>query len=550
MLHTHAHCSRLSWGVAIGLGLFLWLCLTPVAAAADITVNSTADNTTAGDGLCTLREAVNNANANLDTTAGDCNAGTFMPTDNIHIPAGVYTLTTGFDNTNVHGDLDILSAGGNLLLHGAGAGLTTINGPGYVVGTDRILHLGVDAPAGIVVEVRGVTLREGHAPQGGGAIYVNGVFAVVSESIIADCEAVFAGGMSNNGNGGAIYVNAGFLTVQASQLLSNTARAGVVADVGGGAIYATESAYVTIEDSLLRNNRVTVPETQNNGTAGGAVYALGANLTIRRSQLISNSVAALFQADQGYGGAIYANTAALLIADSTLAQNSAPAHSGALHNDGASAEILRSTFSANGTPHGYGGAVANTGNMTLTNSTISGNTALMTAGGISNGFSGNLWLDNVTVSDNTCATAGGFAGGGCGVHTWGSSATVRNSILAGNHDLGSGRPLAPDASGGFVSLGNNLVGVAAGGFVDGVNGDMVGTAAAPRDARLLPLGDYGGPTQTHFQVWGSPTIDAIHGGFCPVIDQRGVHRPLGAGCDIGAVEYDGALCFLPVVVRE
>src|SRR5689334_21200434 len=63
----------LSLGVVlIGLGL---LNVAP-AYAATITVNSTADDATAGNGQCTLREAINNANAASDTSGGDCTAGT------------------------------------------------------------------------------------------------------------------------------------------------------------------------------------------------------------------------------------------------------------------------------------------------------------------------------------------------------------------------------------------------------------------------------------------------------------------------------------------
>ncbi len=59
-----------------------------VAYAATITVNTTADNLTAGDGKCTLREAIRNANADADTTSGDCPAGSGV--DQINLPAGVY----------------------------------------------------------------------------------------------------------------------------------------------------------------------------------------------------------------------------------------------------------------------------------------------------------------------------------------------------------------------------------------------------------------------------------------------------------------------------
>jgi len=48
---------------------------TASAISSVITVNSTADTATAGDGACTLREAINNANSNSDTTSGDCTSG-------------------------------------------------------------------------------------------------------------------------------------------------------------------------------------------------------------------------------------------------------------------------------------------------------------------------------------------------------------------------------------------------------------------------------------------------------------------------------------------
>lgn len=535
--------------LSVTLGVFLWLCLTPVAYAADIIVNTTADNTIAGDGFCTLREAVNNANANADTTAGDCRAGVLLPPDRIILPAGVYTLTPGLDNANAYGDLDIRTAGGNLELVGAGALSTTISGPGNVVGTDRILHTGVDGPGAVIVEVHNLTLRDGHAPQGGGAIYINGTYALLEESVIEGCEAVYAGGMSNNGNGGAIYMSGGDLTLLNAMLVNNTARAGVIGDVKGGAIYATNGASVLIEDSVLQANRAVVPDTGSDRTSAGAIFFDGGALTLRRSQIISNSVSATFSDNRGFGGAIYFAGVALQIEDSAIADNSAGEAAGALYLGGARAEIVRSTFSGNSAPQGYGGAIINWGVLTITNSTFSGNLAKTTAAAISNNSSGALSLLNTTVTDNTCATEGGFAGGACGVYNWGMSATVQNSILAGNHDLGSGRPLAPDAGGGFTSLGHNVVGVAAGGFIDGVNGDQVGALLAPLDARLLPLGGYGGPTPTHPPAWDSPAIDAADAGACPAIDQRGGARPAGTGCDVGSVEV-GAPYFLPHIQRQ
>jgi hypothetical protein len=45
-----------------------------------------------------------------------------------------------------------------------------------------------------------------------------------------------------------------------------------------------------------------------------------------------------------------------------------------------------------------------------------------------------------------------------------------------------------------------------------------------------------GETQTHALLPGSPAIDGAHAIDCTPVDQRGVLRPQGAGCDIGAVE--------------
>ena len=61
---------------------------------------------------------------------------------------------------------------------------------------------------------------------------------------------------------------------------------------------------------------------------------------------------------------------------------------------------------------------------------------------------------------------------------------------------------------------------------------------------LAPLGDYGGPTFTHALLSVSPAIDHVPFANCTVAtDQRGVPRPQGPGCEIGAFE-SGAPCTL------
>jgi hypothetical protein len=55
---------------------------------------------------------------------------------------------------------------------------------------------------------------------------------------------------------------------------------------------------------------------------------------------------------------------------------------------------------------------------------------------------------------------------------------------------------------------------------------------------LDSLADNGGPTLTHALLAGSPAIDAGDDAVCPETDQRGVSRPQGAACDVGAYELE------------
>jgi len=77
----------------------------------------------------------------------------------------------------------------------------------------------------------------------------------------------------------------------------------------------------------------------------------------------------------------------------------------------------------------------------------------------------------------------------------------------------------------------------------GVNGfspgasDIIPAAGITITRILAPLADNGDPTLTHALVPGSPAIDAApNDAECPSEDQRGVSRPQGAQCDIGAFE--------------
>jgi hypothetical protein len=143
---------------------------------------------------------------------------------------------------------------------------------------------------------------------------------------------------------------------------------------------------------------------------------------------------------------------------------------------------------------------------------------------------GTAILNNVTIANNSAPDGGGIANGG--------TLKLKNSLIAGNSP-GS----APDCSGTLASQGYNLLGNSAGcgGLTNGASGDRVGSAAHPLDPKLGPLQDNGGATYTRALLSESPAIDAGSPGACTATDQRGVARPQGMGCDIGAYEFDGPI---------
>jgi hypothetical protein len=247
------------------------------------------------------------------------------------------------------------------------------------------------------------------------------------------------------------------------------------------------------------------------------------------------------------GGGILGLIGTLIINDCAIVGNSTL--SGAAGGGGVFFAIgaLRMTGSViSGNRAGFGGGIEtrdNTGS--LTNCTISGNSAIGFGGGIlisDRNFVTDLTLTNCTVTGNSgprgvVHVESRFAGV--------STARLKNTLVAGNSPPNFGKFVIGSSSATLTSLGHNLEGDGSSGFTNSVNGDLVGTMSNPLDALLGPLADNGGPTQTHALLLGSPAINAGNNAFAldadsnPLqFDQRGPGFPriLGGAVDIGAFE--------------
>ena len=249
-----------------------------------------------------------------------------------------------------------------------------------------------------------------------------------------------------------------------------------------------------------------------NTTDGGAIINNGSTLTLTRVKVTNNTA-------PNAGG--IDSTGSLTIVDSVISNNTATdaviGNGGGLKIDASIPVTISGTTISGNTAAGTGGGMYVQGTsavLSLTNVTISGNTA-NNAGGIASNVTLNIL--NSTIANNHLS--GGSTGG---IANWGTI-NFKNTIIAGND--------APNCinSGTLNSQGNNLDSANSCGF--GV-GDLVNT-----DPQLGALGNNGGLTQTHALPLGSPAIDAGTNTGCPATDQRGAPRPYVSTCDIGAVEY-------------
>ena len=163
----------------------------------------------------------------------------------------------------------------------------------------------------------------------------------------------------------------------------------------------------------------------------------------------------------------------------------------------------------------------NEGALRLTNSTVSGNTAESTGGGLHNTGGGEIWLINSTLSGNSAGASGGA------VYSFMSTTYLTNTLVDGDCALDR----AP-----ILSSGHNLESP---GNTCGLDQPTDESGVSTEDLKLGPLSDNDGATTTHALLPGSVAVDRIPKAMCEVDeDQRGVARPQGGTCDVGAFEQE------------
>jgi fibronectin-binding autotransporter adhesin len=404
---------------------------------------------------------------------------------------------------------------------------TTIDGGGTITlsggGDRRILTVAVGATA--LLEQLVLTEAKG---ANGGAILSDGNL-MLRETTVTASEATQ--------DGGAIWTTGNVSILDGSVLTQNDAGG------GGGAIFATLGALVTIEDSEVSHN---TSDGTFDGTGGAIELLEGADLSINASS-VTNNLARIGGAISAIGAGSTVSVDGAVVADNDTIDGPG----GAISVSGGSLAVVASTLAGNDAINGSGGAVWVTGSSSgyILASVLYSNTSTMMGGGVAIASSSNFIVENATFSQNGALIGGGF-------HSSESSARIEHATFARNVATLAGASIANSAASGVLTVRNTIVTdpfsaqncsddatettVSLGGNLSS-DASCVALFDQPTDLHqtdpLLAddLADNGGPTLTYLPQPGSPAVDAGVDSDVAT-DQRGIERPQGPAFDIGAVE--------------
>ncbi len=545
-------------GTAIRLNLFL---LILAAASATANASNFVVTNTNDSGAGSLRDAINQANANGQEDLITFDPAVFNTPRTITLAGGELRITR--EGTNFPGI--------PLTIQGPGANLLTISGGGL----SRIFYLDNEA----VVTISGLTVSGGNGTGStapafdgrGGGIFANSSHTVTLRDLKVTNNSANTGGginltntrnvqisglqITNNSVSGPSAQAGGYFSTdsglaQVANITDTTISGNTTSqDVAGATLNAQK---LTIGNLTVDSNTFSGPSDQSAGAVGG-VRMISANGLVSESHVTNNT------GRNSAGGIEVTTSGALVIRSTTVSGNTAAGIIGGTgcginRNTGGTGTVTivgsaildnqcQDTQPAVQEVHSGGGiATIGSNTMNIINSTISGNSTHNAASGAGRG--GGIWNNSATMRIINSTITGNFSGpnGGAGVGhpqlTPSVATIVQNTIIANNNN-GTSADVVGD---NFTSNGFNLVRSNPGGSGFGVPGDIIGI-----DPMFVGGGpqDNGGPTKTIALQSGSPAINT--GNNSLAVDQNGVrlrfdqrgacfYRIIGNTVDIGSFE--------------
>jgi len=434
----------------------------------------------------------------------------------------------GIANVGGGATLNNVTVNGNTATpHGTfdgGAGLYNVNGTLTITGGTVSSNNGFAIYNSNETGTAAMTITSGTINSNSGVGIENDEsLALINSTISGNTGLVYGGGIDNQGD----------LYVGGSTISNNT----VTGSFGSGGGINDFGHHLTVIDSTITGNRAV---------NGGGIVTAGL-ATILRTSIINNYAT--------NGGGIYHYDGGLhtvlALTGGTLSANTATSKGGGIYIEkdvntaGIEKDIVNGNI-VNNTANLFGGGMYITnGTVAVVGSTLAYNVGQNGGGGIYIDTAGHLTLTNSTVSTNSLVS-----GGGGGIANLGNT-TLIHATLAYNS------PSNLFNNGGTVTVANTILATTGGANVNcsaastsldyNLSNDTSCTPywTQPHDLNnknpmLGGLVNNGGPTLTHALMGSSLALNAIPaaGGcrFGIATDQRGVARPQGTACDIGAYE--------------
>jgi uncharacterized repeat protein (TIGR01451 family)/CSLREA domain-containing protein len=308
--------------------LFAALALPSAASAATFNVTKTGDDLSCTPGDCSLRGAIQAANADPGA-------------DVINVPAGTYLLAQGSnEDDNADGDLDVREG---VTINGAGAGSTIVDARGGTGDSinERVFDVQPQGGTPAEIAIRDLTVRGGRTDEGAG---VRNLATLALQRLILTNNETPSPGFG--AGGGVAHGSDGILRISDSTITANKATFGGGVAQNANSHSTTSDVGVIIERTTISGNR-TVPGGEGDPDGAGIAINAGGDLHLRNSTVSDNHAEG---SEDASGGGIYVNAGAL--------------------------EVTNSTISGNTVEGGYGGGIANTdGVITLLNATLADNSA-------------------------------------------------------------------------------------------------------------------------------------------------------------------------------
>ncbi len=370
---------------------------------------------------------------------------------------------------------------------------------------------------------------------------VTGASASLLDGFIITAGAANDGSACPLGCGGGI-----FNTPDSNPILSNITFSGNIAWFGGGVYSASTPELINV---YLGNNAAYYGGGMyNDGTHtpgtnpyltdvtfsdNSAVISGGGMFNYNSNPDMENIIFRGNTAPSGGGGGLFnagtRNGVLPMQLTHVTFEGNAAFNGGGMYNDnGTNLTMIDVTFSGNVSSSDGGGMSNNLNSSpTLTNVTFFANTAVDQGGGLYNITDSSPTLKNITFQYNSANEGGGI------YNSMNSNPVIRNTILWGNPGAG-GAQIYNDATSTPVVSDSIIEGGYAG-------GSYIHTF----DPKLGTFGDHGGFTHTISLLPGSPAVDSGWDPDCATTDQRGIFRPQGPYCDIGAYEFVATFADVP-----